>query len=210
VTIPRDSRSTVKRIEVITSVERRRRWSRAEKERWVALLMEPDANASEIARRAGVDLSLLYRWRRQLAASHNVPSFVPVTVAPAELEGGSEQTLAAITIQFSGGACIKIEGAADERTLSEVIDRFLGLPKARPNQASGRRFTARNTPGDILPFRRAAASRFGGRLRQEAACQKSLVHAQRLECAARLLVLVILLVLWGFSQLLLHCHEFLG
>jgi transposase len=37
------------RIEVITSVERRRRWSRAEKERWVSALMEPGANASDTA-----------------------------------------------------------------------------------------------------------------------------------------------------------------
>jgi transposase len=56
------------RIEVITSVERRRRWSRAEKERWVAALEEPGAVAVDVARKAGVDPSLLYRWRRQAAA----------------------------------------------------------------------------------------------------------------------------------------------
>jgi len=44
--------------------------------------MEPDAVASEIARKAGVDPSLLYRWREQLAALRDVPSFVPVTVTP--------------------------------------------------------------------------------------------------------------------------------
>ena len=38
-----------KAVEVITSVERRRRWSRAEKERIVAAAMEPRAVASEIA-----------------------------------------------------------------------------------------------------------------------------------------------------------------
>lgn len=47
------------RIEVITSVERRRRWSRADKERLVAAMMEPDASVAEIARNAGVDPSLL-------------------------------------------------------------------------------------------------------------------------------------------------------
>jgi transposase len=64
------------RIEVITSVERRRRWSRAEKERWVGALEEPGAVAAEIARAAGVDRSLLYRWRQQLAASREAPCFV--------------------------------------------------------------------------------------------------------------------------------------
>ena len=58
---------TKNRIEVITSVERRRRWSTAEKARLLAAIVEPGAVASEIARDAGVDVSLLYRWRRQLA-----------------------------------------------------------------------------------------------------------------------------------------------
>jgi transposase len=40
------------RIEVITSVERRRRWSRTEKERWVSALMEPGAVAADVAREA--------------------------------------------------------------------------------------------------------------------------------------------------------------
>jgi transposase len=39
-------------IEVITSVERRRRWSREDKERLVAACFEPDAVISEIARAA--------------------------------------------------------------------------------------------------------------------------------------------------------------
>jgi len=40
--------------EVITSVQRRRRWSRAEKERIVAAAMEAGAVASEVARAAGI------------------------------------------------------------------------------------------------------------------------------------------------------------
>ncbi len=55
------------RIEVITSVERRRRWSEAEKARLVAAMNEPGAVVTEIARSAGVVASLLYRWRRQSA-----------------------------------------------------------------------------------------------------------------------------------------------
>lgn len=110
------------RIEVITSVERRRRWSRAEKERWVAALMEPDANASEIARKAGVDPSLLYRWRQQLAASRNAPSFVPMAVAAAPQEFAPEpERSGAISIEFATGVRVKIEGAPDPETLAKVI-----------------------------------------------------------------------------------------
>jgi transposase-like protein len=44
---------TKTQVEVITSVQRRRSWSRAEKERIVAAAMEPGAVASEVARAAG-------------------------------------------------------------------------------------------------------------------------------------------------------------
>ena len=43
-----------KAVEVITSVQRRRRWSWAEKERIVAAALEPGAVASEVARAAGI------------------------------------------------------------------------------------------------------------------------------------------------------------
>jgi transposase len=53
-------------IEVITSVERRRRWSRQDKERLVAACLEPEAVLSEIARGAGIHVSQLFRWRKEL------------------------------------------------------------------------------------------------------------------------------------------------
>ncbi|MFD2143477.1 transposase [Ancylobacter oerskovii] len=49
------------RIEVITSVERRRRWPRVEKERLVAASLESGVSASEIARGAGIHVSQLFR-----------------------------------------------------------------------------------------------------------------------------------------------------
>ena len=57
---------TKTQVEVITSVQRRRSWSRAEKERIVAAAMEPGAVASEVARAAGIHTSQLFRWRQQL------------------------------------------------------------------------------------------------------------------------------------------------
>ena len=50
----------------MTSGRRRRRWSRAEKERIVAAAMEPGAVASAVAREAGIQASQLFRWRQQL------------------------------------------------------------------------------------------------------------------------------------------------
>ena len=60
---------TKTQVEVITSVQRRRRWSRAEKERIVAAAIEPGAVASEVARAAGIHVSQLFRWRQQLCGA---------------------------------------------------------------------------------------------------------------------------------------------
>src|SRR6516164_8585553 len=65
---------TKTQVEVITSVERRRRWSRAEKERIVAAAMEPGAVASEVARAAGIHTSQLFRWRQQLCERAQIPA----------------------------------------------------------------------------------------------------------------------------------------
>ena len=45
---------TKAQVDAISSVRRRRRWSRAEKERIVAAAMEPGAVTSAVAREAGI------------------------------------------------------------------------------------------------------------------------------------------------------------
>jgi transposase len=60
-------------------MERRRRWSAAEKERLVAASLEPGAVVSALAREAGVHPSQLYGWRRQLCARDAWP---PATEMP--------------------------------------------------------------------------------------------------------------------------------
>jgi transposase len=81
---------TKAQVEVITSVERRRRWSRAEKERIVAASLEAGAVASAVAREAGIHASQLFRWRQELCGlADAAPGFAAVTIAPrAEGEPG--------------------------------------------------------------------------------------------------------------------------
>ena len=69
-------------VDVITSVQRSRRWSRAEKEKIIAVALEPGAVASEVARAAGIHTSQMFRWRRQLRLTAAAPSFSPVAVLP--------------------------------------------------------------------------------------------------------------------------------
>jgi transposase len=54
------------RIEVITSVQRRRRWSAAEKLRLIEEAMQPGSSVSIVARQAGVAPSQLFGWRRRM------------------------------------------------------------------------------------------------------------------------------------------------
>jgi len=75
-------------IEVITSVERRRRWSREDKERLVAACLEPGAVLFEIARTAGIHVSQLFRWRKELCrieepSAQTANTLVPVIVSEA-------------------------------------------------------------------------------------------------------------------------------
>src|SRR6516225_6640623 len=53
-------------VEVITSVQRRRRWPAAEKIRLVEEAMQHGIAKSDVARRAGDAPSLLFNWRRRM------------------------------------------------------------------------------------------------------------------------------------------------
>src|SRR5882757_4193856 len=55
------------RVEIITSVQRRRRWSAPEKVRMVEETFEPGMTVSLVARRHGVAPNQLFTWRRLVA-----------------------------------------------------------------------------------------------------------------------------------------------
>ena len=118
-----------KAIEVITSVERRRRWSRAEKERIVAAALEPGAVASEVARAAGIHTSQLFWWRQELCRSaqggaESAPTFSAVTIAPALPEPAAIPTPAvpAPPVEQRGGDRVCERGADADRGRSRSVD----------------------------------------------------------------------------------------
>lgn len=55
-----------RRVEVITSVQRRRHWSVAEKARPVEEAMQPGMSVSYVVRRAGISPSQLFAWKRRM------------------------------------------------------------------------------------------------------------------------------------------------
>jgi len=111
---------TIGRVEVITSVQRRRRWSATEKQQLVAASLEPGASVSVLAREAGIHASQLYGWRRQLRAAAPPMSFAPVRIAP-DAARASVVGPGTIEIEFATGARLRITGAADPATLTAVV-----------------------------------------------------------------------------------------
>ena len=116
---------TMARVEVITSVQRRRRWSMKDKEHIVAAALEPGAVASEIARRAGIHTSQLLRWRRQLCGpSQPTPAFAAVALVPEPVPTPASLPISpagVIDIEFAAGARVRIAGVVDPATVSAVI-----------------------------------------------------------------------------------------
>jgi transposase len=133
---------TKHQIEVITSVERRRRWSQEDKERLVAACLEPGAVLSEIARAAGIHVSQLFRWRKELCQieepSMQVSStLVPVIVSeaapavqPPALEAPApsqpRRKRSDVTIELGRGRRVRVDSDIDTEELGRILDCVLG------------------------------------------------------------------------------------
>jgi transposase len=120
---------TMARVEVL-SVERRRRWSRSEKERLVAASFEPGVSASEVARSAGIHVSQLFRWRKQLCevVVSSTPALIPVAIVPDVPAPGeavplrSRRRPGVIEIGLSGGRRVRVDRDVDAEALRRVLD----------------------------------------------------------------------------------------
>jgi transposase len=127
---------TMARIEVITSVQRRRRWSREEKERIVAASLEPGVVLSEVARREGIHSSQLFRWRRQLCRPvPALPDFAAVTVAPVEPvpdpAPARPEPTGLIEIELAAGTRVRISGAVDAATVTAAVKALAQAERRR-------------------------------------------------------------------------------
>jgi transposase len=126
---------TSSRAEVITSVERRRRWPQAEKERLVAASLEPGASVSEVARSAGLHVSQLFKWRKELCrrTDTSVAALVPVEIVPSK-QAKAPSTAAAprrrkkdgiIEIELGSGHRVRVDCDVDGDALRRVLDALV-------------------------------------------------------------------------------------
>jgi transposase len=107
---------------LMTGDERRRRWSDEERVRILAAIEEPGAVVAEVARRADVCTSLVYRWRREARARANGASFAQVVVenAPRPLMPTGEPELGAILVEMNG-ARIHIGATAPSALIAATL-----------------------------------------------------------------------------------------
>ncbi len=126
-------------MEIITGVERRRRWRCEEKLRIVAEVERPGASFNDVARRHEVSRGLLWNWRRQvregLLAPEPTPVFVPVRItadaspsdhlalsAPCPKPGKAVGTGAdRIEIALPDGTCIRVGADVGLAALRRVM-----------------------------------------------------------------------------------------
>src|SRR3954467_6611578 len=76
------------RVEVITGVGRRRRWSLEDKARIVAESLDPATTSSAVARRYGLHASQLFVWRQQLQRSASAVETIGGPGVVAGVQGG--------------------------------------------------------------------------------------------------------------------------
>ena len=112
-------------MEIITGVERRRRWRCEEKLRIVAEVERPGASFADVARRHEVSRGLLWNWRRQVRAGvlapEPMPMFVPVQItadapysdraalSPSSVPSkGAPAEAERIEIALPDGTCIRV------------------------------------------------------------------------------------------------------
>lgn len=123
-------------VEIITGVERRRRWGLEEKLRIVAEVEQPGASFIEVARKHEVSRSLLWNWRRQVRRGTlrpaPMPAFLPVQVlgnperremseaaAPSRIQ--PEVAEERIEITLADGTSIRVGSQVDAAALRRVL-----------------------------------------------------------------------------------------
>lgn len=107
-------------VEVITGVQRRRRWTPAEKLEWVRKTMEPGMSVSLVAREAGITASQLFGWRK----AYTQGSLVAV--------GANEPVVPASELQEAMKRIKQLEAALGRKTLeNDILKEAVDFAKAK-------------------------------------------------------------------------------
>ena len=123
-------------MEIITGVERRRRWRDEDKLRVLAEAEQPGVRMSEVARRHDISRGLLWYWRRQLrqgrlaARDMAGPVFLPVQVSGPVPPGPAAPAVAGadprIEIVLPDGTALRVSETIGTTALRGVLAALRG------------------------------------------------------------------------------------
>lgn len=120
-------------MEIISGVERRRRWRTEDKVRIVAEAEEPGACFAQVARRYDIGRGLLWHWRRQCRSGELVvpaaelPGFVPVHVvadAPSPVAAAAPAAridMDNVEIVLPDGLCLRVNAGIEANSLRRLL-----------------------------------------------------------------------------------------
>ena len=112
------------RMEIISGVERRRRWSKEAKLEILAEADQPGARIGDVARRYDLHPGQIRLWRKTISHFSASPSFLPVQLVG---DVGFEQKPAAppapmfIKILLRNGRGLKVPADLERKTLASLI-----------------------------------------------------------------------------------------
>ena len=114
------SSATPNRVEVVTSVQRRRRWTPEQKLEIVKQTNEPGNSVSMVARQFGITAAQLFQWRKAYLQG----SLMAV--------GANETVVPASELQEAMRRIKQLEGALGRKTLeNEILKEAVDFAKAK-------------------------------------------------------------------------------
>ncbi len=144
----------IDRIEVITSVQRRRRWSAEEKARIVQETYAPGMSVSLVARQHGIAPNQLFTWRRLYASGALSAVGAGEEVVPASEYRALQHQVRELQ-RLLGKKTLENEVLRDALELAQPKKRLLRSPSpARGDMPQRRSLILSVWPALILPSRR--------------------------------------------------------
>ena len=112
--------ATPTRVEVVTSVQRRRRWTPEQKLEIVKQTNEPGSSVSMVSRQFGISAAQLFQWRKAYLQG----SLMAV--------GANESVVPASELQDAMRRIKQLEGALGRKTLeNEILKEAVDFAKAK-------------------------------------------------------------------------------